>query len=88
VDGVLFESFSVRWVDAGDGDRGGGASGTPGGRRRCWSCTPRSPSGYSPSTWTSTPWTTHGTGLADFARRRARLFGLHSFISDRALRQV
>ena len=78
VDGVLFESFSVRWVDT-------GYAPWP---RMCWSPT----RGWPSSCWSSTlismrSTTPRAKGYA-FAARRARQFSLHSFVSDRALSRV
>lgn len=79
VDGVLFESFSVRWVD------NGYAPWPPDVLEHHAQIAERLLEldldlfalDYA-----------DGQGLTDFAHRRARLFALHSFVSDRALSRL
>ncbi|WP_432824688.1 hypothetical protein [Dactylosporangium sp. CA-092794] len=76
VDGILFESFSAHWT-------GGGYGPWPAdilaGHARIAEDLPNYDLDLFALDYADTP------GLADFARRRAALFGMHCVISDRAL---
>lgn len=79
VDGILFESFSVRWVQDGYAPWPADALEVHAqmAERLLKSDLDLYALDYAES-----------AGLVEFARRRARQFGLHSFVSDRALSQV
>jgi hypothetical protein len=79
VDGVLFESFSVRWVD------NGYAPWPPDVLEHHAQIAERLLEldlDLFALDYADSP------GLTDFAHRRARLFALHSFVSDRALSRL
>jgi hypothetical protein len=79
VDGVLFESFSVRWVDSGY------APWPPDVLEHHAQIAERLLEldlDLFALDYADSP------GLTDFAHRRARLFALHSFVSDRALSRL
>ncbi|GAA2394797.1 hypothetical protein [Dactylosporangium salmoneum] len=79
VDGILFESFSARWTDGGYGPW---PPDILEGHARVAEELPRYDLDLYALDYADTP------GLADFARRRAALFGMHCVVSDRALSLV
>ncbi|WP_433201864.1 hypothetical protein ACQP00_31310 [Dactylosporangium sp. CS-047395] len=79
VDGILFESFSARWTDDGYGPW---PADILEGHARVAEELPRYGLDLYALDYADTP------GLAEFAKRRAELFGLHCVISDRALSLV
>lgn len=79
VDGILFESFSARWTD--DGYAPWPADILE-GHARVAEDLPRYGLDLFALDYADTP------GLADFAIRRAALFGMHCVVSDRALSAV
>ncbi|WP_433042157.1 hypothetical protein [Dactylosporangium sp. CS-033363] len=79
VDGILFESFSARWTDDGYGPW---PADILEGHARVAEELPRYGLDLYALDYADTP------GLAEFAKRRAELFGLHCVISDKALSLV
>jgi hypothetical protein len=79
VDGVLFESFSVRWVED-------GYAPWPADALEVHAQMAERLLRYDLDLYALDY--AGGEGLADFAGRRARQFGLTSFVSDRALSRV
>ena len=79
VDGILFESFSARWTDDGYGPW---PAEILEGHAKVAEELPRYDLELFALDYADTP------GLADFARRRAALFGMHCVVSDRALSLV
>jgi polysaccharide biosynthesis protein PelA len=79
VDGVVFESFSVRWVAS-------GYARWPPDVLEVHAQIAERLLGFDLDLYALDY--AHDSPLADFARRRARLFGLQSFVSDRALSQL
>lgn len=79
VDGVLFESFSARWVDDGYGPW---PTETLEVHAEIAEQLGKYPIDLYALDYADTK------GLATFARRRARQFGLHCFVSDRALSRL
>jgi polysaccharide biosynthesis protein PelA len=82
VDGVLFESFSVRWL-------GGGYAAWPPDVLEQHATIAEQLLSYDLDLYAlDYADAADSTGLADFAGRRAGLFCLHSFVSDRNLSRV
>ena len=79
VDGILFESFTARWLDDGYGPW---PADTLEVHAQIAEQLLRFNLDLYALDYADSP------GLAEFARRRARQFGLHSFISDRALSRI
>ncbi|MER7008993.1 endo alpha-1,4 polygalactosaminidase [Dactylosporangium sp. NPDC000555] len=79
IDGILFESFSARWTDDGYGPW---PADILEGHARIAEDLPRYDLDLFALDYADTP------GLADFARRRAALFGMPCVVSDRALSLV
>jgi hypothetical protein len=80
VDGIVFESFSARWVDD------GGYAPWPADVLEMHAQIAEQLLQFDLDLYALDY--ADSVGLADFARRRARQFGLHSFVSDRALSRV
>ncbi|MEV7230672.1 hypothetical protein AB0M79_27160 [Polymorphospora sp. NPDC051019] len=79
VDGVLFESFSVAWVAS-------GYAPWPPATLEAHARIAERLLGFDLDLYALDY--CDDKGLAEFARRRARRFGLHSFVSDRALTRL